>query len=209
MTASDVISNHHSDTYIFVDLETGGLDAERHCILQLAALITDLDLNVQGNFMTYVKPHPLLEVTEEALSINQLNLDNLRNAPDESLVAQALGHFANLAGGSPRFAGFNCKFDLLFLDELWRRQGGLIAPYRVPWLDILHVARIKPDFDSVLPNFKLATIANHFGINVSGAHDAGADLHITIEVAKRLKTMPDRNSGALILETAKFSTLAV
>jgi DNA polymerase III subunit epsilon len=192
------------ETYLFVDLETGGLVPERHSILQLAAVLTDQNLKIQGYFMSYVRPHPDLEVTAEALAINQLRLEDLGSAPSEALVAQALNNFANLAVGKPRFAGYNCKFDLLFLDEMWRRQSTTVPPYKAPWLDVLDVARIKLELDSALVNFKLATIAQHFGVDSSGAHDAGADLMITIQVAKQLKTMPARN-GAVVFETAKFS----
>ena len=193
-----------SNTYLFVDLETGGLAPERHSILQLAAVLTDHDLKVQSHFMTYIRPHPDLAVTAEALAINQLRVEDLITAPDEASVAQALSKFAHLALGKPRFAGFNCKFDLQFLTELWRRQGDIAPPYRVPWLDVLDVARLKPEFDDQLTNLKLATIAEHLGIDCAGAHDAAYDLLITIEVAKRLKAMPGRD-GAVVLETARFS----
>lgn len=191
-----------ANNYLFVDLETGGLNPERHSILQLAAVLTDENLKVRGYFMTYVRPHPSLEVTAEALAINQIKVEDLWDAPDETQVAQAFSNFANLVNPKPRFAGFNCKFDLLFLDEFLRRQDSSMPPYRVPWLDVLDVAKIKPEFESAIANFKLATIAEHLGIDTSGAHDAGADLMITIEVAKRLKAMPDRNGT--VLETAKF-----
>jgi exonuclease I len=190
--------------YLFVDLETGGLTPDRHSILQVAAVLTDQNLCVQSYFMSYVKPHPSLIVTPEALSINQLKLEELEMAPDEALVAQALNNFASLTSSKPRFAGYNCKFDLQFLDELWKRQGVTAPPYKVPWLDVLDVVRIKPDFDAQLANFKLATLAQHMGIDSKSVHDALADLIITIEVAKRLKVMPYRE-GVMILETAKFS----
>lgn len=198
-TQGQAVSSH----YLFVDLETGGLTPDRHSILQVAAVLTDQNLCVQSYFMSYVKPHPSLVVSAEALSINQLKLEELEMAPDENLVAQALSNFACLTSGKPRFAGYNCKFDLQFLDELWKRQSVDVPPYKVPWLDVLDVARIKPDFDAQLANFKLATLAEHLGIDNRSVHDALADLIITIEVAKRLKLMPYRD-GATILETAKF-----
>ncbi len=190
--------------YIFVDLETGGLDPLRHAILQVAAVITDLDLKIRGHFMSYVKPHPNLEITEEALSVNQLCREELELAPLESQVALALKHFADTSGPSTRFAGFNCKFDLEFLDELWKRHDLLPAPYAVPWLDIYAVTKTKYDYDSGLANFRLATVASHLGISSHGAHDASADLIMTIAVARQLRQLPDRE-GATILTPARFS----
>src|SRR5580658_1782581 len=76
--------------YLFVDLETGGLYPDKHAVLQVAAIITDFDFNVKGQFMSYIQPHPELEITKEALMINQLSLEGLQLAPIEKSVALAL-----------------------------------------------------------------------------------------------------------------------
>jgi DNA polymerase III epsilon subunit-like protein len=187
--------------YIFIDLETGGLEPTRHSILQVAAVITDLDLKIRGHFMSYIRPHPDLEINDEALAINQLCREELEFAPIESRVALALKHFAHtnhFTGSSARFAGYNCKFDLEFLDGMWKRHELLPAPYAVPWLDIYAVTKTKFGSDSGLPNFRLTTVATHLGISPHGAHDAHADLIMTIEVAKRLRALPDREGAALV-----------
>lgn len=200
------IHNH----YLFVDLETGGLYPKQHSILQVAAVLTDLDFNTHGYFMSYIKPHPELTVTKEALAINQLDWDYLQNAPEESFVAAALQQFALLRGKKGRFAGYNCQFDLEFLTSMWKRQSienDTSVPYHVPWLDIYTCAKSKLGNNSGLPNFKLASVASYFGINTSGAHDALQDLFMTIEIAKQLKALPDREEATINnnLATAKFS----
>jgi len=192
-----------ADAYIFVDLETGGLNPDKHTILQIAAVITDLDLKIQDSFITYVKPHPKLETTKDALAINQIKLADLESAPDEPSVARALHQFAHIGGKRARFAGYNCKFDLTFLNNLWQRHDIFEPPYLVPWLDVYDLAKTKFTYDAGLPNFKLVTVAAQLGIDTSGAHNAGADITMTIEVARRLRALPDR-SGAAILETSKF-----
>jgi len=200
-------SNLSHDHYLFVDLETGGLYPTKHSILQIAAVITDLDFKTQGFFMSYLKPHPELEVTEYALSINQLKWDDLQNAPAEDTVVAALHHFALLRGHKGRFAGYNCQFDLEFLALMWGRHNNIVPPYQVPWLDIYTCAKSKLGNKSGLPNFKLASVADYFGINTAGAHDALQDLFMTIEIAKQLKTMPAREDKEVSgnLETARFS----
>jgi DNA polymerase III epsilon subunit-like protein len=203
-------NNRRPNHYIFVDLETGGLYADKHAVLQVAAIITDFDFNIKGNFMSYVQPHPTLKITDEALQINQLRREDLQNAPDEKSVALALRHFARLVSGAPRFAGYNCPFDLEFLTFVWKRHDLLPVPYQVPWLDICSLARLRLESSATLPNFKLASVANYFGLNIQGAHDAVADLIMTIEIAKRLKSMPEKSITAktkngIDLETVKFS----
>ena len=195
------------NNYLFIDLETGGLYANQHSILQVAAVFTDLDFKIQGYFMSYVKPHPELKVTKEALLINQLNWDELNNAPQESAIALALHHFASMVGQKGRFAGYNCQFDLEFLSLMWKRHNIESIPYEVPWLDIYAAAKSKLGNNAGLPNFKLGSVANHFGINTAGAHDALQDLFMTIEIAKLLKSMPDRQEKDKFTDTAtaKFS----
>ncbi len=193
--------------YLFVDLETGGLYANKHSILQIAAVITDLDFKIQGYFMSYLKPHPDLTVTKEALAINQINWEDLQNAPGESAVASTLHYFAALGEHKARFAGYNCQFDLEFLSLMWKRQNTNIMPYQVPWLDIYTTAKSKLGNKMGLPNFKLASVAKYFGIDTAKAHDALEDLFMTIEIAKQLKSMPDREDTEINtnLETTKFS----
>src|SRR5471030_1182057 len=101
-------SNSTHEHYLFVDLETGGLYPNKHSILQIAAVMTDLDFKIQGYFMSYLKPHPELEVSKEALAINQINWEDLQNAPGESAVASALHQFGALGNHKARFAGYNC-----------------------------------------------------------------------------------------------------
>jgi exodeoxyribonuclease I len=197
-----------ADRYLFVDLETGGLYADKHAVLQVAAVITDFDFNIHGYFMSYIQPHPEREITQEALMINRLSLETLQLAPCEKSVALALSHFARVVGAMPRFAGYNCKFDLEFLAGVWQRHDLLPAPYQVPWLDVYTVARSRLGVEAGLPNFKLGSVAAHFAVNATGAHDAIADLLMTIEIAKRLKAMPEKPVSAkngIDLETVKFS----
>ena len=196
------------DRYLFVDLETGGLYPAKHSILQIAAVITDLDFKIQGYFMSYLKPHPQLQITKEALVINQIKWEDLQNAPSESAVANALHHFASLSEQKARFAGYNCQFDLEFLSLMWKRQNTLNMPYQVPWLDIWAAAKSKLGNNAGLPNFKLGSVAKHFGIDATKAHDALEDLFMTIEIAKELKGMPDRvdKDRNLDVEAARFST---
>ncbi len=195
-----------SNNYLFVDLETGGLYPTKHSILQVAAVITDLDFNIQGHFMSYVKPHPELEVTEQALAINKLTWENLEKAPPEKTVAAALHNFANLFAEKGRFAGYNCQFDLEFLSLMWQRHNIDVVPYHVPWLDIYTTAKSRLA-NIGLPNFKLVSVANHFGLNTDGAHDAIQDLFMTIQIAKYLKAMSQDLGGerGLDIETARFT----
>lgn len=176
------MESKQSPGYFFLDLETGGLKPHLHPILQVAAIRTDMQFNIQASFRTYIKPAPGLEITEEALRTNGLDPRILANAPDERLVGTALYHFIAMVPGC-RFAGYRCEFDLGFLDE-WRKRIGVDAwAYGLPWFDLLPEARKKLPR---LMNHKLVTVAEHYGFDTGGAHDAAKDILMTVQIARQL-----------------------
>lgn len=166
--------------YLFCDLETTGLEETQHAIVQIAAIATDEAFNVRGYFMSYIKPWPGAEITDEALAINGLTREFIDKAPSEDVVAMALATFIGCYG-EPTFAGFNCPFDLKFLAAMSERTG-IALGYAVPWLCVYTRAKKHLRLDS----YKLTSVAEHLGIPVDGAHDATADLLMTIRIARKL-----------------------
>lgn len=169
--------------YLFLDLETGGLDQDKHAIVQVAAIRTDVDLNIRGSFRSYIKPAEGLTITERATETHGLTAEMLRDEPSEWEIAQALQSFV-LTGKNLAFAGFNCQFDFKFL-EAWRKRHGLAPwPFAKPWLDIMLTAERELGLHK-WP--KLTEVAERFGINTKGAHDAAADILMTVQVARALR----------------------
>jgi len=179
----------------FYDAETTGLYPERHAIIQHAAVKTDLKFNVIAYFQTLVRPFDGAEIDDIALSVSGRTREELEKAPRGWEAASALWEFASLYGSEkPRFAGFNCKFDLGMLAAEWKRYG-MLPPYSVPWLCGMETARQK---FPVLPKqtcdkpycdpcrghtHRLVDVCQHLGIKIK-AHDAMGDLKGTITALK-------------------------
>ena len=168
--------------YLFVDTETGGLNAETCALVQIAAIRTDLQFRIKAIFMSYIQPCPLLICDDKALEINHLNREELEKEPEESRVAEAFYDFAS-AVPNLRFAAYNVPFDDGFIRHWLKRCGINSVPYIFPALDLLVVARKKLK----LNNHRLVTVAEHLGFNATNAHCALFDTHVTVKVARKLR----------------------
>lgn len=171
--------------YFFCDLETGGLEAH-HAILQVGAIITDLEFNVQATFSSYVKPPPGLVVEDGALKANKICRKFIPGFPEERFVARSLHSFIAVGEFPLRFAGFNCPFDLGMLDLMKTRVGILEWGYKVPEkegpLDLLTECRKRY---KELPSRSLDAMRAHFGYSSAGAHDALQDTYATLRIARK------------------------
>lgn len=194
---------------VVFDLETGGLDASRHPIIQFAGAA--LDLNEPG--------WPVVETQEvkvrfdpetadpEALAGNSYDAATwAREALHPRLAAQAIAEFLRRHATMPKMsargrgymvaelAAYNdARFDGDFLAG-WFKSLELFCPgacYEL--LDPLQLARWVARFGPLAPppNFKLSTVARWLGLEVddTAAHDAMADVETTVEVARRLHAM--------------------
>ncbi|MGY0398960.1 MAG: ribonuclease T [Ostreibacterium sp.] len=80
---------------VVVDLETGGFDADKHALLELAAVILDIDAN--GNLYkkqtihSHIKPFEKAKIDPEALKVNGIQPNHpLRIAKDEKKALEEL-----------------------------------------------------------------------------------------------------------------------
>lgn len=173
--------------YAWVDTETGGTDPRQNPIVQIALIVTDLDLKIKTFWSTLVKPlDTSLKIEDGALAINHLTREQIeRDGVDE---ASAMTVFAALCNCYPGliFAGYNAPFDVGFVNASLDRCG-ISQPYLIPWYDTLPLARKK--LGRATPNHKLVTVAKHFGIDIENAHDALVDIHATIRVERALRRM--------------------
>jgi len=110
-----------------IDVETTGLDAGHHEMIDLGAIYTDLDGNELGRFFVRIHPDHPERAGEIARSIN--GFDEARwielGASDESeAVADFLAFHAETAGERTMlFTAYNAYFDRNFLDALLRQHG--------------------------------------------------------------------------------------
>lgn len=116
---------------VVIDVETAGLDASKHALLEMCAVILTMDK--QGNFIRqsthfeHILPFKGAELDPASLAFNQIDpYQPLRFAVDEKIALQNLIKPINEALKASRchravLVGHNAWFDLLFVREALQR----------------------------------------------------------------------------------------
>jgi DNA polymerase III alpha subunit (gram-positive type) len=168
------------------DVETTGLNRLNNEIIQLAAVVTDENLTVLGEFVEYCRPDNFDNIQQEALDCNGITLEQLQGFQDKKEFFNKLLSFID-PFKKMQLGGYNIeRFDNGFLFELFRLLGA----------DVLKFYDVKKNYDVYrfvksiyIPtiNNKLVTICNHYEIEITNIHDAYSDICATINVYKKLK----------------------
>lgn len=124
---------------VIVDVETGGFDAERDALLEIAAVPVAMDshglLHPQPPVAANVEPFPGANIDPRSLEITGIDPDHpFRGALPER---QALDHVFNAVREAVKAAdcqravlvGHNAAFDLAFLNATVRRVGHKRNPF--------------------------------------------------------------------------------
>jgi len=124
---------------VVVDVETGGFDAQRHALLEIAALVLDMDESGQlilgDTVHAHVEPAPGTLIDPQSLEITKIEVDHpFRYAEPER---QALNHiFAPIRAAVKKhrcqraiLVGHNAHFDLDFLNAAVARSGHKRNPF--------------------------------------------------------------------------------
>lgn len=191
-----------SDAKLVVfDVETSGLDPEKHEVIQFAAValqdwfpVDELELKVQFD---------LAKASPDALEMNSYEPEAWKGAiPQAQAVAKIASFLKRNASWTKtskagktyavaRLCAHNARFDCEFLGAMFRRAAAFCPAALYEPLDTLALARwvtfcdivYKPD--SPPADHKLGTLLAHFEIKAEGdAHDALADVRSTAELAK-------------------------
>jgi DNA polymerase III epsilon subunit-like protein len=167
---------------IIADTETGGLDPKRNPILTLSAIKSPCG----SSFNVKINPPEHLDVSEEALAVTGISLDDLReNGISEGEAVRMFTEF--LDKGSAVVAGCNFPFDMRFLREMYKRAG---APFPLPHrcIDLQTVAFMANEHGIIdLPQSKggvlllnLDVVSAAFGVSrASDLHDSLEDVRLT------------------------------
>lgn len=115
---------------VVIDIETGGFEAERHGILEIAAITLCFDeqtLKIEDRSCWAVQPFPGAAIEEASLKVTGIDLKDPERGPlDEETVVKALFtgvRKAVKAAGCQRavMVAHNAAFDAQFLRALARR----------------------------------------------------------------------------------------
>lgn len=195
------------DTFYWHDYETWGADPRRDRPCQFAGLRTDTELNLVGEpLVLYARPAlDLLPQPEACLVTGITPQIALAKGVIESQFAARIE--SELGRPGTCGAGYN---SIRFDDEVTRNllYRNLRDPYAREWRDgnsrwdlidtlrLAHALRPEgihwPSRDDGNTSFRLQDLADANGIAHVAAHDALADVHATIDLARLLKRRKPR-----------------
>lgn len=186
----------------YIDTETTGLDAKRHGIIQLAAIM-EIDGEEVSTFSEKMRPASSCAADPSALEISGNTVEMIKTYRPEAEVyrdfVEWLGQFVGKFDKFDKafFCGYNSPFDVEFVRALFDRNGD---KFFGSWfwsgsVDVMGAALwALRDQRPGLANFKLGTVAEHIlGSRVAeltadaGLHDALTDIRITRELHMRVR----------------------
>ncbi len=175
---------------LLVDIEATGTDVLKHEIIQLAAVLLDKKtLQEKASFTSYIKPKKWSQRSKEAMAVNGISWDELKDAPDMKTV---LKYFVSCFPNNVTLAHYGGMIDIPFLSAAFR-DAKIKYPYDYHVFDFwpifyVYMAKQKRLKEkSKAPGFSLEGITKHFKVKVEGQrHDALTDCRIEAEVFRRL-----------------------
>ena len=180
----------------YFDTETTGINPKLNAIIQLACVV-EVNGEVVGQKDFNIRPFEGDELNKEALAVNGKTVEDLKGytAPREAYteIRTFMDQFVDKYDRNDKFypAGFNVRFDMDFLSEFFRKADpggyGLGCYFNWRYLDPLPILYVM-DFQGRLnlPNYKLKTACDHFGVSLDNAHDAIADIMATRELLQKV-----------------------
>jgi DNA polymerase-3 subunit epsilon len=183
------------DRLLFIDTETGGLDPDKHSLLSLAMVVWE-DSEIIDSKEILINDG-ILSVTDEALSINKINLK--KHKVEAISSSRAMDEILSFIGkhfpkqGEITLAGHNVHFDAAFLKRFFSANNKKFSEYfshrMIDTSSILHylylAGRIKQKAVSSDKAFAL------FDIQVEGRHTALGDAVATAKLFTKLLEQAD------------------
>lgn len=183
--------------YLIFDTETTGLNPKKCAIHQLSAtaVVTDENdmLRKKDMFDIYIKPFDDAQMEDAALIVNGVKPDfnDAKYVPEAKALKDFQAYmkqFVSPFDKKDKFhvVGFNVKFDVDFLRNLFTRCGD---KYYGSWfwsnaLDLMDLWGFElTDERSNMLNFQLGTVCNLLGIPVDSKqlHNSAYDTDITVK----------------------------
>ena len=152
--------------FAVLDIETTGLSAATHRILDIALIRADVTGRVIGEWATRVNPQGPLGATH----IHGITEPDVQNAPT---FPQIIADVTRRLSGAVLVA-HNAPFDLAFLRAEYARAG-----WRLPFLPSVCTLEASTYHLPGLPRRRLADCCQAIGSSVTGAHSALGDARAT------------------------------
>lgn len=168
---------------IFLDIESTGLEIQKHEIIEIGALKVNpkRPFNVLEEFEVKVAPERLKEADEDALKIVGFSKEEWAGAVTIAEALKKLDRFAE--GGT--LVGFNVTFDWAMLDRAYF-LAGRTDPFHYHRLDVMSMVYEKLYSKPSIKRFSLGEVCKYLGIERKTKHRALDDARVTYLAFKKL-----------------------
>ena len=167
--------------FAFIDIETTGLNLNKHEIVEIGCVLTTPELQVIEEFELKIKPERIEDADPVSLKINHYDAELWESA---STINQAVKILSEKVKDSI-MVGHNVAFDSGFLEYAFN-QAGVGNTMHYHKLDTISVAWAKLHRSPDLEHFSLRELCVRFGIKNEKAHTALSDARATFELYKKL-----------------------
>ncbi|MFA5037138.1 MAG: exonuclease domain-containing protein [Candidatus Izemoplasmatales bacterium] len=195
---------------IYIDCETGGLDAKVHGLVSVGAVAFEIDVTnpdraiILGDYLSHVQPVRELGYTEGAYAVHGISVDWLKKngQPEETVYTELVGFIKSFLQPDEPFAGrlwaHNAPFDHSFVKALEDRVlyiAGDTMPCMTPvihdrcdWSCTKNLWCVLRGLGIHNVRCKLDDIIDYYGIidPRQGQHDAYTDAKLGIEVLRHM-----------------------
>jgi len=167
---------------LFMDLETTGLDFNRHEIIEIGCLLVDgRSLKVIDEYSARVKPEHIQTASKKGLKVAGYSKKKWKDALPLKEVLKEVVKFAPEA----MVAGWKVDFDWWFLDVNLKKLG-VKHGFDYHLIDVISIAYIYLRSQKKPKKLNLRSVARSLGISVDEQHSAMTDIRATYEVFKKL-----------------------
>ena len=175
---------------LVIDLEATGLDSTKHEIIQIGAVLLDKKtLKEKSNFSTYVKPKKWRAKDPEAMKVNKITWDLVKDAP--SLKSSLIKLEKYFPSNKVVIANYGSVFDIEFLKKGFRDINRKY-PYEYHVFNIWPLCYTYAAKHKLLKNskrftkFRLEDLARHFKLTFENHHDALVDARIEGQILQKI-----------------------
>lgn len=173
----------------FIDLETTGLNPEKHEIIEIGCIIAKqipqavggAKVEIIEEFELKVRPEHIETAEPEALRVNGYNDADWLFAVDLKKAIEMLAEKTK----DCVMVGLNVAFDSEFLDHAFFKTG-VKNEMHFHKIEVMSMAFAKLYHEADVQRFSLHYLAEHFGVKNENAHTALADIRTTFEVYKKI-----------------------
>ena len=174
-----LLDGYENGTLVVYDTETTGLDLAKDEPVQISAIKINRAGEILETFDKMILPS--VPISRTAYETHGFDLEYIRTHDGVSLP-QALEAFSRFVEGSVLIGHNSMRFDAPLLRRCFK-DAGLPAPRIVEEYDTLVIAK---RFLPYLPDFKLATLCEKYGVVNEAAHNALGDITATGKVLLQL-----------------------